>query len=249
MQISLFDIIAMVVNFFITLFLLQKFLYKPVMGIMEKRQAMVEETIRESETKMQEADELIETYRGRLEGIEDEGRTMLEKARKEAQETKERLLTGYRAEAEERRDAYFAEVEDQKESFEAALRRTLGTSSLRLARNILENLTGDDLEAKSFDTLLQRIRELPERSDGIPARDASLILSSAKPVPEERRREVEKTLSDTLGSAQDIRYEVDEDLVIGYALNFESYTLQVNARKYLEETERAVMEQLRQKPH
>jgi F-type H+-transporting ATPase subunit b len=249
MQISLFDIIAMVVNFFITLFLLQKFLYKPVMGIMEKRQAMVEATIRESETKMQEADELIETYRGRLEGIEDEERTMLDRARKEAQETKERLLTGYRADADERRDAYFAEVEEQKDSFETMLRRTLGTSSLSLARNILRNLTGDDLEEKSFDTLIQRIRELQERSDGIPVSGAPLILTSAKPVPDERRRKVEKTLRDTLGSAPDLRYEVDEDLVIGYALDFESYTLQANARKYLEESERAVMEQLRQKPN
>lgn len=250
MQINLFEIIAQALNFFILLFLLQKFLYKPVMGIMEKRQEMVEKAITESETKRQEADELIETYKDRLEGIEAEERTMLEKARKESQETRENLIAGYREEADEKRSAYFAAVEEEKESFEASLRRTLGTSSMKLARNILENLTGEDLEENAFDTFLHRIRELPgKREEELPSAGTPVILASAKPLSEERMRLVDKALEDAFGVSFDIRYEVDEDLVIGHELKFESYTLQANAMKYLEESHQAVMDQLSRKPH
>ena len=62
MQIEWFEIIAMIINFFLTLFILQKLLYKPVVKAMDERQERIQKAQIEAEAKMEDAKKLISDY-------------------------------------------------------------------------------------------------------------------------------------------------------------------------------------------
>ncbi|MDZ7834442.1 MAG: hypothetical protein U5K84_02980 [Alkalibacterium sp.] len=72
MTISWFEIIAQIINFFIILYILQKFLYKPVMNVMAQRQERIQKAQIEADAKMKEATELMDMYVGKIEDIQKE---------------------------------------------------------------------------------------------------------------------------------------------------------------------------------
>ena len=79
-----------VISFFILLILLRKFAYKPLVGMMSKREETIRESIEEAKRTRESAEELHEKYkqliaeaRGEAKKIIDEGKTLGEQARKD----------------------------------------------------------------------------------------------------------------------------------------------------------------------
>ena len=69
MQINWFEVFAQILNFFILLFLLNKFLFKPVMAAMEKREEEIANTVKNAEVKLAEAESLVENYEKKISEI------------------------------------------------------------------------------------------------------------------------------------------------------------------------------------
>lgn len=162
MQINLFEILAQIINFFILLFVLQKFFYKPISDVMEKRQKQIDETIDESVRKMSEADELAKEYESKITELEKNKREILEGARKEANDIKSNLLEGYQLQAEEKREAFLKEIEDERDDFLVELQKKLGKSAVKISERILRDINDIELEEKMFDLLVKKIKKLKD---------------------------------------------------------------------------------------
>ena len=109
-SINISELIWTVINFFLLLFLLNRFLYKPVISFMEQRQAQIDAKLREEE----EAKVRIE---------ENDARILDEKARSREEAKKLLALNAEEIEkhnAEVRQEAKKASVQNRKDS-EAAL--------------------------------------------------------------------------------------------------------------------------------
>src|SRR5665648_591135 len=106
MQISWFEIVAQIINFFIILFILQKLLYKPVIKAMDERQVRIQKSQKEADEKMDNAKELISEYNHKMAEVEDEKSSIINQARIEAKERKDSLLEDYKKEADRKRDSY-----------------------------------------------------------------------------------------------------------------------------------------------
>ena len=246
MQISWFVIAAQIINFFIILFILQKLLYKPVMKAMEFRQERIQKYQVEADEKMGEAKGLIDEYDKKIADIEQEKRELLDDARKTAQEKKQSLLKDYRQEAENKRRAYLKEIEDEKENFVKNLRRNLGESSVKIASRILDTISSKELEDEVFLTFVENLKSLKEN---IP--DASVLkderyldLYSSKELSQEEKQRIESALKSQLDNLKEINYQVDDDLILGYELSLETYTIHTNIKNYLEVIEKDIMENL-----
>ena len=69
---ELYTIIAQFINFGVLIFLLNKFLYKPVLKTMEKRREDIKNKIEETEKKLEESEKLKEEYFKKLQEVEKE---------------------------------------------------------------------------------------------------------------------------------------------------------------------------------
>ena len=63
---ELYTIIAQLINFSVLLFILNKFLYKPVLKTMDKRREDIKNKIEETQNKLEESDKLKEEYFNKL---------------------------------------------------------------------------------------------------------------------------------------------------------------------------------------
>lgn len=246
MNINWFEIAAQIFNFFLILFILQKFLYKPVMKAMDERQERIEKSQIEADAKMKDATELIDEYNGKMDDIQREKREILEQARTQAQEKRERLLEDYKQEAESKRHVYLKEIEDEKQNFTRHLRKNLGESAVKIASHILNAISSKDLEGEVFNTFvgdLKNLRQNVPDSEDLKGEE-HISVHSFKELSQYEKKTVEEILRDQLENVKEIAYVTDPGLGLGYELNLETYTVHTNIKNYLEEIEKDIIENL-----
>lgn len=246
MQIDWFEIVAQIINFFIILFILQKLLYKPVINMMETRQERIQKDQIEAEEKMNKAEELISEYDTKIAGVEDEKREILDDARDKAQERKQELLEIYKEEAENKRQVYLNEIEDEKELFIKNLRKKLGQNAVKIASHILSNISSKELEDEVFHTFLENIRNLRDNIEepGLLDEEKDIELYSAKELSQDKKEKIKKVLGEQVKNLDHLEFEVDEDLILGYQLSLETYTVHTDIKNYLDSMEEEIIEEI-----
>ena len=148
----------MTITFLVVFFLLWKFGFPVITGMVKERQAFIDDSLR----KAHEANE-------RLANIQKEGESILQEARekqaqilKEAAETRDAIVEKAqdKARAEGARlmeDARVA-IEQEKKAAIAAIRKQVATLSVEIAEKILkENLKGDKAQMDLIDRMLDDV--------------------------------------------------------------------------------------------
>lgn len=90
-----------IINLVVFYLLLKKFLFKPVMGIMEKREQMIADGLKNASDRQEEAETLKKEYESALSGAKEESVKIVENARVEAKRQSDEIL----ADADRRADA------------------------------------------------------------------------------------------------------------------------------------------------
>ena len=139
-SINISELIWTVINFFLLMFLLNRFLYKPVISFMEKRQARIDAGLQEE----QDAKASVEKNEERLREEKAESR---EEAKKLLRQNAEELE---KHSAEMLKEAKTAAVQERKESEEALAAKQEQTSERlqaaapELASVLAERLLGEE---------------------------------------------------------------------------------------------------------
>ena len=250
MSINWFEIIAQIFNFFLILFILQKLLYKPVLKAMEERQRRTHEAQIEADNKMRDANKLVATYEKKVADIEKEKRKILDDAKTQAEEAKEDLLEKYKTEAENKRIAYLKEIEDEKHDFTLNLRKTLGDSAVKIASHLLASISSRELEDEVFGTFIDNLRDLRQRIPNFDSLEEETVnIHSYRDLSHGEKQRIENVLNDYSDILKTINYQTDPDLILGYELNLETYTVHANIENYLNIIEKEIIENLDANQH
>ena len=150
------NLLYTVVNVLVLFLLLRKFLYKPVMNIIEQRQKQVDDTLAAAETSKTEAKTALAAAQDKLRNVDAEAAQRREAYEKQAEKEKEQLL----ADAQHQADAILAEGKATAEAERQHKLREADAQTTALARAMCEkllerNLTQQD-DARMLDDLLQK---------------------------------------------------------------------------------------------
>ncbi len=152
MEIDIKQILLQVLNFGVLFFILTKFLFRPILKILDKRSQKIEEglALAESNKKAQEQIELKSNQI--LEKAEKKGAQLIDAARKESKELNKQLLEEAKVESEkliQKQQASFLEhMQDEERKFKSRV------SDLVL--NTTQKLLGDSLSAKDIETITKK---------------------------------------------------------------------------------------------
>lgn len=91
-SIDFFNILATVINILVLFLLMQKFLVKPLMNVIEKRENMINSQFKEAEAAETEAKSLKVKYEDSLKNAHDESISILNKAKTNAQAEYDRIV-------------------------------------------------------------------------------------------------------------------------------------------------------------
>ncbi len=94
-------LIAQVLNFLFLVFILAKFAYKPLVGVMEDRKNKIASDLETAEKSKQDAEAIKAEYAAKLSEARQEAQTILDTARKTAQAEHDRIMAETRVEQEQ----------------------------------------------------------------------------------------------------------------------------------------------------
>lgn len=141
-------LVAQIVNFAIIVAVLTNLLYKPILGILEKRKREISEGLVLTEKVRQEEEKFKERKEKMLLEARKEGHEIIEEARKQAKVVEKDILEAAREEASEVMEKGKAEVERLHEQLGKTLRREVSELAVDMAKRLLtKSLTNSDRHA------------------------------------------------------------------------------------------------------
>lgn len=247
MEFDWFTYVAQIVNFGILIFLLWRFLYKPVLRMMHQREAELAERFRKAESARAEAERQAEEYRAKVDELETQREQMLASAEAEASELRQALVANVRTEAQQLQDRWYASIEQEKQLFLADLRQRVARQVFVVVRRALDDLAHADLESQVITLFVRRLQEMPteEASALLPARGATSLqvtVRSGFEVPSPKRQQVIDALQALLARDDDsapisVRWELEPTLLCGIELQVRDRRIGWSLRDYLDELE------------
>ena len=236
-----------VINFLILIWILQRFLYKPVTKAIAQRKATIESMLEQANKSQESAQTLQRQYESRLTDWEQEKIKAHSQLMDEIAKERAGLMGELKIALEQERER--ARFLEQKEMFE--LRRKIVTESYtvasRFATQLLSRIASASLEESICQLMIEDLSRLPQ--DGIQSlrqacegADQPIKVTSAYPISQDARNDLTKKLADIAEKSVRCDFSCDPDLVAGFHISIGYWVLDCNLRNELDffaETARA----------
>lgn len=142
---KLWDLLWRALNFAALVFILVKFLSKPIAAGLGGRRRQIQDEMETMQEKRDEAEKAYKKFELRLAGMEDEMATLVEKAKAMAEDEKTRILAEAESAAEELRRQAEAAVQRTLAQAKSSLQAEIAEQAVVLAEElIVKNLTPED---------------------------------------------------------------------------------------------------------
>jgi F-type H+-transporting ATPase subunit b len=236
MELDWFTVAAQIGNFLLLLWLLKRFLYRPILAAMAARQQRVTAALSEAEAKAAAAEALQQDYLARQRERAASREAWLAQAREEVAAQRQTWLTQARTEVDEARERWRAELEREQREYRQTLQLEVGQRLLALARRALRDLGDAELEAQMVSALLARLSVLDgasRRTLAQAARDGCAILT-AFPLAEPQQRTLAAGLRQLLDSDLKPDFRSDPAAPLGITLETPAQRLAWTPDGYLD---------------
>src|SRR5471032_941980 len=215
MPIDWFTVLAQATNFLVLIWLLKRFLYRPVLAAIDAREQAVAAALADATAAGAQAKSERDTYQQRG--------AQLEQATEQAGVEGQRLRDQARQEAEAARAAQQAALQADARLNAAALALRAQQAVFAISRKVLADLAGADLEEGAVGAFLRQLAQLPaQQRDTLAAalRDTASPgwVRSAFALPQAQRDAIEAALRQLSGGAVALRYDTSPDLLAGIEL-------------------------------
>jgi F-type H+-transporting ATPase subunit b len=140
------------VAFVLLLVVLTKFVFRPLLNILEARQANIRNDLDQAESRRLEMERLQKDYETRLAQIEDEARDKIQQAIKQAEGIRDEILTKARAESEQVLAAGRADIERDRIRSMAQMRNEIADLAIHAAQSVV----GKNLSTEGHDQLISQ---------------------------------------------------------------------------------------------
>jgi F-type H+-transporting ATPase subunit b len=254
MLIDWFTVAAQALNFVILVWLLKRFLYRPILDAIDAREKRIAAQLTEADKKKAEAQHERDEFLGKNEAFDRQRAALLSQATDEAKAERQRLLDDARKAA----DALSAKHQEALQNDAHALNHAISLRTQQevfaIARKALTDLAGASLEERMTEVFNRRLRMIDGKAKerlGAALRTATapVLVRSAFDLPEAQRSAIQKSLNETFSVDVHIRFDTSPDLVGGIELSTNGQKIAWSIADYLASMDGDVGELLKQSKH
>ncbi|MFH0792538.1 MAG: F0F1 ATP synthase subunit B [bacterium] len=253
MLIDWFTIVAQALNFLILVWLMKRFLYRPILHAIDAREKRIATELADADAKKAEAQKERDEFHHKNEEFDQQRAALLSKATEEAQAERQRLLDeAWKAAAvlgSKRQET----LRNEEHNLHQAISRRTQQEVFAIARKALTELAGTSLEERMVDVFVRRLRELNGREKGLlasalKASPSPVIVRTTFDLPPAQCASTEGAIKETLGMETRVQFETAPDLISGIELTANGQKVAWSIADYLTSLEKGVDELLKEKP-
>ncbi|MGD8589006.1 MAG: F0F1 ATP synthase subunit delta [Chromatiales bacterium] len=238
MELNWTTLILEMVNFLVLVWILKRFLYRPVLQVIEQRRLNIQSRLDEAQSQQQQAAELRRQYEHRLADWQQEKAVAREALQQEMEGQRKQALQALDADlARAREKARVVEQRRLQEQTEHLEREALELGG-RFACRLLQDLAGPELEARILGLLGRELVQLPDSrrqalQRTIHENGRQLRVESAHPLNDRQRQDLEQNVRQLLGGEVNCNFQTQPALIAGLRLSLGDWSLEANLREEL----------------
>ena len=157
MEIRWYQLLFQIVNFGILIFLLNRFLYRPILKVIEARNKKIEDSLKAAEATLKEKEKISELKKLAIAEAEKEAAKIVEAAKSQADHSGKQIIATAQSEAEAAVTKKMALLQDALDQEEKRLRLRLADLVVATTQQVLKSSLGRDDQKKIID---RQIKEL-----------------------------------------------------------------------------------------
>ncbi|MBE0545137.1 MAG: F0F1 ATP synthase subunit delta [Verrucomicrobia bacterium] len=252
MLIDWFTVGAQVLNFLILVWLMKRFLYKPILNAIDAREKRIARKIADADATKAEAKKERDEFQQKNETFDEQRASLMSKTTDEAKAVRERLLDEARKAADALSAKRQESLANDARNLNQSITRRAQDEVFAIARKALTDLATTNLEERMGEVFTRRLRELNDEAkhvlaDALKTASEPALVRSAFDLPADQRTAIQNALNETFSAEVRVRFETEPDLVSGIELSANGQKVAWSISDYLSSLEKGVGELLKAK--
>jgi F-type H+-transporting ATPase subunit b len=245
MLIDWFTVCAQALNFLILVWLMRRFLYKPILQAIDAREKKIAKELADADAQKADAQKEHDEFRHKNEEFDKERAGLLARATEEAKTEGRRLLDEAGKESDgARAKARDALITEQRTLGDEITRRTR-SEVFAIARKTLSDLSSASLEERMVDVFVRRLRALEgkekeEMEAAFKSPSPAAVVRSTFELPAAQRSAVEDAMKETLAIETPVDFQTAPDLVSGIEITASGRKIGWSIEDYLKSLDQGV---------
>ena len=238
MLIDWFTVAAQLVNFLVLVWLLKRFLYKPILKAIDEREQKIVMRLHDADTKKSEAENERDDLRRRNSEFEQQREGLLNNAINEVKGEHQRLLNDARKEVEDLRLRLHESLRNEHQNLNQEIIHRARDEVFAITRKVLSDLATADLETQMAGVFIRRLNELKEEEKkqlltALSSSNQGITICSTFELAKDQKDAIQKTIHDLFHMERPIIFETSTHLTGGFELFTNEYKLSWNIEEYL----------------
>lgn len=238
MQINWFTVIAQIVNFIVLVWLLKRFLYKPILNAIDEREEKIAGQIMDAEAKDALAKKEQAEFSKKNDSFDKAKKGLMDKVIAETNDERQKLLETARTEVAELRAKLESSLTEMQENLQLDIAQKIQQQVFALTRKLLGDLASESLEEQSVKVFVKRLTDLKseEKKQFLAAFKSgsnSILVQTAFDLPEKQQKDIKTAVNEVLGRPAKFQFKTASQLVSGIELTSNGYKLAWSVSEYL----------------
>ena len=249
MLIDWFTVGAQALNFVILVWLMKRFLYKPILDAIDARERRIASALADADARKTDAQKERDEFRHKNEEFDRQRAGLLSKAAEEANAERQRLLDEARQAADALSAKQHEMLRNDAQYLNQAISRRTQQEVFAIARKTLTDLATTSLEERITEVFTRRLREMDEKAkhrltEALKTAPGPALVRSAFDLPAEQRVTIQSALNETFSAEINVRFETSPHLISGIELTTNEQRVAWSIADYLNSLEKNVGELL-----
>lgn len=252
MNINWFTVIAQIINFLILVWLLKKFLYKPVLDAIDAREKKITARLEDAKNKKEEAKKEQDDFAEKNKKFDAHKKELMDKAIADTKVQKDKLLEDARKDVDALHTKQQKAVADMQDNLKKDLAQKTQQQVFDISRKTLKDMASVDLEEQTAKLFISRLEELKDEEekifiDAFKSGSKPVLIQSAFELPKKQQTEIEKSVDKILGKETAFEFKTAPEIISGIELSANGYKLSWSIAAYLDSLQSDISETLKSK--
>ncbi len=245
MQVNWFTVIAQILNFLVLVWLLKRFLYKPILKAIDKRENLIAAQIKDAEVKNTHAKNEQAKFIKKNEIFDKEKKELMAKAIAETDEERQLLLETVRNEVRELRAKLESSLKETQENMKHDLAQKTQEQVFSIARKTLSDLASINLEEQIVNNFIKRLKELTKEEnqrflEAFKTSSIGILVQSSNDLSDKIQTDLKYVVNELLDDETLFRFKTAPKIISGVELISNGYKLAWSISEYLNSLQKGI---------
>lgn len=243
MSIDWITVAAQIANFLVLVWLLRRFLYRPILDGIDAREAEIEDRMQQAVVAKDKAQAAKQTYQDKVDALNVAQAEMTETIRHAAEEQRDTLLAQAHQKLGREHAAWTAHLDEEARKYTAKMHLAGAGALLSLTRKALSDLADETLEGRMAHHLATQIKPMVPELRRAAGQAVEVVVTSHDPLSALAQEQMTSELQ-SLFPETALKFETDENQAPGLVLRVGGAQLAWTVDSYIDGLDALIEEQL-----